>query len=62
MAKWLKNSKEVTPGPAVQLQQNNLAFVSVSRNDAGSYTCAAETETGIIMSVSYTVNVLGKLY
>lgn len=58
VAKWLKNSKEVTPGPAVQLQQNNLAFVSVSRNDAGSYTCAAETETGIIMSVSYTVNVL----
>ncbi|XP_030008692.1 cell adhesion molecule-related/down-regulated by oncogenes isoform X2 [Sphaeramia orbicularis] len=58
MAKWFKNSKEVTLGPSLKRQHNNLAFATVTKSDGGSYTCAAETEQGIITSASYTVNVL----
>ncbi|TKS80715.1 Cell adhesion molecule-related/down-regulated by oncogenes [Collichthys lucidus] len=57
-AKWLKNGKEVTPGPSHQQQHNNLAFVAVTRSDEGSYACAADTEQGTVMSANYTVNVL----
>uniref|UniRef100_A0A8C4DER2 Cell adhesion molecule-related/down-regulated by oncogenes n=1 Tax=Dicentrarchus labrax TaxID=13489 RepID=A0A8C4DER2_DICLA len=57
-AKWFKNGKEVAPGPSHQQQHNNLAFVTVTRTDEGSYTCAAETEQGIVISANYTVNVL----
>lgn len=59
-AKWFKNGKEVTPGPSHQRQHNNLAFVAVTRSDEGSYTCAADTEQGTVMSANYTVKVLGK--
>lgn len=59
-AKWFKNGKEVTPGPFHKQQHNNLAFVAVTRSDEGSYTCAAETEQGTVVSANYTVNVLGK--
>lgn len=59
-AKWFKNGKEVTPGPSHQRLHNNLVFVSVTRSDEGSYTCAAETEQGTVTSANYTVNVLGK--
>lgn len=58
--KWFKNGKEFTLGPSHQQQHNNLAFVKVMRSDEGSYTCAAETERGIVISANYTVNVLGK--
>lgn len=58
-AKWLKNGKEVTPGPSQQ-QHNNLVFVAVARSDEGSYTCAAETKQGTVIIANYTVNVLGK--
>ncbi|XP_019128568.1 cell adhesion molecule-related/down-regulated by oncogenes isoform X1 [Larimichthys crocea] len=57
-AKWFKNGKEVTPGPSHQRQHNNLAFVAVTRSDEGSYTCAADTEQGTVMSANYTVKVL----
>ncbi|XP_034557627.1 cell adhesion molecule-related/down-regulated by oncogenes isoform X2 [Notolabrus celidotus] len=57
-AKWFKNGKEVTPGPFHRQQHNNLAFVTVTRSDEGSYTCAAETEQGTVTSANYTVNVL----
>lgn len=60
VAKWFKNGKEVTPGPLHQRQHNNLVFVMVARGDEGSYTCAAETEQGAVISANYTVNVLGK--
>ncbi|KAI4815741.1 hypothetical protein KUCAC02_005872 [Chaenocephalus aceratus] len=56
-AKWLKNGKEVTPGPSQQ-QHNNLVFVAVARSDEGSYTCAAETKQGTVIIANYTVNVL----
>ncbi|KAK5868973.1 hypothetical protein PBY51_009940 [Eleginops maclovinus] len=56
-AKWLKNGKEVTPGPSLQ-QNNNLLFVAVARSDEGSYICAAETQQGTVISANYTVNVL----
>lgn len=59
-AKWFKNGKEVTPGPSHQRQHNNLAFNAVTRSDEGSYTCAAETKQGTLISANYTVNVLGK--
>lgn len=59
-ANWFKNGKAVTPGPSHQRQHNNLAFVTVMRSDEGSYTCAAETERGTVISANYTVNVLGK--
>lgn len=59
-AKWLKNSKEVTPGPFRHQQHTNLAFVAVTTSDAGMYTCAAEAAQGPVISASYTVNVLGK--
>ncbi|TMS07370.1 Cell adhesion molecule-related/down-regulated by oncogenes [Larimichthys crocea] len=58
-AKWFKNGKEVTPA-SHQRQHNNLAFVAVTRSDEGSYTCAADTEQGTVMSANYTVKVLGK--
>ncbi|XP_020504889.2 cell adhesion molecule-related/down-regulated by oncogenes isoform X2 [Labrus bergylta] len=57
-AKWFKNGEEVTPGPSLQLQHNNLAFATPTRSDEGSYTCAAETEQGTVTSAKYTVNVL----
>ncbi|XP_023271828.1 cell adhesion molecule-related/down-regulated by oncogenes [Seriola lalandi dorsalis] len=57
-AKWFKYGKEVTPGPFHQRQHNNLVFVMVTRSDEGSYTCAAETEQGTVISANYTVNVL----
>ncbi|XP_029373096.1 cell adhesion molecule-related/down-regulated by oncogenes isoform X2 [Echeneis naucrates] len=57
-AKWFKDGKEVTPGPFYQRQHNNLIFVKVTRKDEGSYTCAAETEQGVVFSANYTVNVL----
>lgn len=60
-AKWFKDGKVVTPGPSHKRKHNNLAFVSVARSDEGSYTCAAETEQGPVVSAKYTVNVLGKL-
>lgn len=59
-AKWFKNGKEVTTGPFQKRQHNNLAFVAVTRSDEGSYTCAAVTEQGAVVSANYTVNVLGK--
>lgn len=59
-AKWLKNGKEVTPGPFHHQQHTNLAFVAVTTSDGGTYTCAAETALGPVVSASYTVNVLGK--
>uniref|UniRef100_A0A4W6CCV5 Cell adhesion associated, oncogene regulated n=1 Tax=Lates calcarifer TaxID=8187 RepID=A0A4W6CCV5_LATCA len=58
VAKWFKNGNEVTPGPLHQRQHNNLVFVMVARGDEGSYTCAAETEQGAVISANYTVNVL----
>ncbi|GAA6235696.1 cell adhesion molecule-related/down-regulated by oncogenes-like [Lates japonicus] len=58
VAKWFKNGKEVTPGPLHQRQHNNLVFVMVARGDEGSYTCAAESEQGAVISANYTVNVL----
>ncbi|KAM8903269.1 cell adhesion molecule-related/down-regulated by oncogenes isoform 1-T3 [Spinachia spinachia] len=60
-AKWFKNGEEVTPGPPHRRRQNNLAFVSVTRSDEGSYACAADTEQGTVTSASYTVNVLEPL-
>ncbi|XP_041665199.1 cell adhesion molecule-related/down-regulated by oncogenes isoform X1 [Cheilinus undulatus] len=57
-AKWFKNGQEVTPGPLLRQQHNNLVFVTVTRSDEGSYTCAAETEQGTVSSANYTVNVL----
>ncbi|XP_028276231.1 cell adhesion molecule-related/down-regulated by oncogenes [Parambassis ranga] len=61
-AKWFKNGKELTVGPSHQRQHNNLAFVKVTRADAGSYTCAVATEQGAVTSVNYTVNVLEPVY
>ncbi|KAL6115791.1 cdon [Pungitius sinensis] len=60
-AKWFKNGEEVTPGPSPQTRHNNLAFVAVTRSDAGSYACAAEAEHGTVTSANYTVNVLEPL-
>lgn len=60
-AKWFKDGKEVTLGSSHKRKHNNLAFVSVARSDEGSYTCAAETEEGPVVSAKYTVIVLGKL-
>ncbi|XP_068173106.1 cell adhesion molecule-related/down-regulated by oncogenes [Antennarius striatus] len=57
-AKWLKNGKEVTPGPSHKWKHNNLAFASVTKSDEGAYACAAETENGVVVSTNYTVNVL----
>ncbi|XP_038548507.1 cell adhesion molecule-related/down-regulated by oncogenes [Micropterus salmoides] len=57
-AKWFKNGKELKQGASHQRQHNNLAFVSTTRSDEGSYTCAAETEQGTVISANYTVNVL----
>ncbi|CAN9510948.1 unnamed protein product [Ophioblennius macclurei] len=57
-AKWLRNGEEVTPGLSYQRQHNNLAFVSVTRRDGGTYACAVETEQGTATSANYTVNVL----
>uniref|UniRef100_A0A8D0D1H3 Cell adhesion associated, oncogene regulated n=1 Tax=Sander lucioperca TaxID=283035 RepID=A0A8D0D1H3_SANLU len=57
-ATWFKNGKEVAPGPSHQRQHNNLVFVSVTRSDEGSYTCAAESTQGTVISANYTVNVL----
>ncbi|XP_060903064.1 cell adhesion molecule-related/down-regulated by oncogenes isoform X2 [Labrus mixtus] len=57
-AKWFKNGEEVTPGPSLRLQHNNLAFATPTRSDEGSYACAAETEQGTVTSAKYTVNVL----
>lgn len=59
-AKWFKFGKEVTPGPFHQRQHNNLVFVMVTRSDEGSYTCAAETDQGTVISANYTVNILGR--
>lgn len=59
-ARWLRNGKEVTPGPFHHLQHNNLAFVAVTTSDAGAYSCTAEATQGPVISASYTVNVLGK--
>lgn len=59
-ATWFKNGKTFTLGPSHQRQHNNLVFDTVTRADEGSYTCAAETERGTVMSANYTVNVLGK--
>lgn len=57
-ARWFKNGKEVTPGPSLQRQHNNLVFAKMTRSDEGSYTCSAETERGAVVSANYTVNVL----
>lgn len=59
-AKWLRNGKEVTPGPFHHRQHNNLAFVAVATSDAGTYSCTAEATQGPVISATYTVNVLGK--
>lgn len=61
-AKWLKNGKEVTPGPFHHQQHTNLALAAVTTSDAGTYTCAAEAGQGQgpVISASYTVTVLGK--
>lgn len=57
-AKWFKNGKEVSLGSSVRLLHHNLVFVSTTRDDAGSYACAAESEHGLVTSVPYTINVL----
>lgn len=59
-AKWLKDGKEVTPGPLHHQQHTNLAFVAVTTSDAGTYACAAQAAQGPVISATYTVNVLGK--
>uniref|UniRef100_A0A8C6S4P6 Cell adhesion associated, oncogene regulated n=1 Tax=Neogobius melanostomus TaxID=47308 RepID=A0A8C6S4P6_9GOBI len=57
-AKWFKDGKELSLGSSFQLLHHNLVFISTTRDDAGSYTCAAESESGLVMSVPYTVSVL----
>ncbi|XP_072309121.1 cell adhesion molecule-related/down-regulated by oncogenes isoform X3 [Eucyclogobius newberryi] len=58
VAKWFKNGKEVALGSTIQLQHHNLVFISTTQDDAGSYTCAAESRRGLVTSVPYTVKVL----
>ncbi|KAK7883025.1 hypothetical protein WMY93_029199 [Mugilogobius chulae] len=55
---WFKNGKAVTLGSSVYLQHHNLVFISMTQDDVGSYTCAAEAGHELVMSVPYTVNVL----
>ncbi|XP_020784224.1 cell adhesion molecule-related/down-regulated by oncogenes isoform X1 [Boleophthalmus pectinirostris] len=57
-AKWFKNGKELTLGSSVHLLQHNLVFISTMKDDAGSYTCAADSGHKLVMSVPYTVSVL----
>ncbi|XP_033832713.1 cell adhesion molecule-related/down-regulated by oncogenes isoform X2 [Periophthalmus magnuspinnatus] len=56
--KWFKNGKEVILGPSVHLLHHNLVFISTTQDDAGSYTCAAESGHTLVMSAPYTVSVL----
>lgn len=60
VAKWFKNGEELTAELSHQHQHNNLVFASVTRNDNGTYACAAQTEQGTVKSANYTVNVVGK--
>ncbi|XP_030601249.1 cell adhesion molecule-related/down-regulated by oncogenes [Archocentrus centrarchus] len=57
-AKWFKDGREVTPGPSLRRQRNNLVLVQALRSDEGSYTCAVNAERGTVVSAVYTVNVL----
>ncbi|XP_024910728.1 cell adhesion molecule-related/down-regulated by oncogenes isoform X2 [Cynoglossus semilaevis] len=58
VAKWFKNGEELTAELSHQHQHNNLVFASVTRNDNGTYACAAQTEQGTVKSANYTVNVV----
>ncbi|XP_061828397.1 cell adhesion molecule-related/down-regulated by oncogenes [Nerophis lumbriciformis] len=55
---WLKDGKEVPPGPSLRRRHSNLDFVAVTRDDEGVYACTAESERGVAVSANYTVKVL----
>nr|XP_057936577.1 cell adhesion molecule-related/down-regulated by oncogenes [Doryrhamphus excisus]XP_057936578.1 cell adhesion molecule-related/down-regulated by oncogenes [Doryrhamphus excisus] len=55
---WLKDGKEVQPGPSLRRLHSNLEFVAVTRANEGVYACAAQSERGLVVGANYTVRVL----
>lgn len=56
--KWFKDGEELMLGPLFQLLHHNLVLISTTLEDAGSYQCASESDRGLVMSATYTVNIL----
>lgn len=58
--KWIKDGAELSLNSKRMLLQSNLVLNDVQLRDGGHYCCSVLTDHGAVVSVNYTVNVLGK--
>ncbi|XP_072550746.1 cell adhesion molecule-related/down-regulated by oncogenes [Salminus brasiliensis] len=59
VAKWTKDGRELRMSPRLQMLHSNLRLSDVQLSDGGNYSCTVQREDGALVSVRYTVNVLG---
>lgn len=58
--KWIKDGVELSLNSKWMLLQSNLVLNDIQLSDGGRYRCSVLTDRGAVVSVIYTVNVLGK--
>lgn len=60
VVKWLKDGRELPLAPRLRLVHSNLVLSDVQISDGGRYTCLVQAEESAVISVNYTVEVLGE--
>uniref|UniRef100_A0A8B9RB93 Cell adhesion associated, oncogene regulated n=1 Tax=Astyanax mexicanus TaxID=7994 RepID=A0A8B9RB93_ASTMX len=58
VARWTKEGQDLQLSPRMQLH-SNLRLSEVRAGDGGNYSCTVQREDGEMVSVSYTLSVLG---
>lgn len=58
--RWIKDGAELTLSSKWMLLHSNLVLNDIQMSDGGHYCCSVLTDHGAVVSVNYTVNVLGK--
>uniref|UniRef100_W5LK41 Cell adhesion associated, oncogene regulated n=1 Tax=Astyanax mexicanus TaxID=7994 RepID=W5LK41_ASTMX len=59
VARWTKEGQDLQLSPRMQLLHSNLRLSEVRAGDGGNYSCTVQREDGEMVSVSYTLSVLG---
>lgn len=57
--KWTKDGSELMLSSKQMLLHSNLVLNDIHLSDRGHYCCSVLTDNGDVVSVNYTVNVLG---
>lgn len=58
--KWIKDGAELSLSSKRMLSHSNLVLNDIQPGDGGHYCCSVPTDRGAVVSVNYTVNVLGE--